>query len=204
MRTSESIVNLAQALAKAQGAMSSAKKSAANPFFKSKYADLASVWDACREPLSENGLSIIQNVDNTLGDNPTVSVETILLHESGEWSANLFVVPIVGPVTPQSIGSATTYARRYPLAATVGLAQADDDGNSASGKDEKHEAKPEPVKMTAEAFANHQAALEGCDSLEALKEAWQAAVKACGDDRDAFNALLAVKDAMKPKVSKAA
>ena len=200
MQTSESIVNLAQALAKAQGAMSSAKKSAANPFFKSKYADLASVWDACREPLSMNGLSIIQNVENTLGAEPTVSVETILLHESGEWSSNVFVVPIVGAVTPQSIGSATTYARRYPLAATVGLSQADDDGNSASGKGEH--AKPEPVKMDEKAFANHQAALEGCDTLEALKDAWQAAVKACGDDREALNALLAVKDAMKGKVAK--
>ena len=166
MNTSTTIANLAGALSLAQGEMTFAAKSSKNPFFKSNYADLASVWEACRGPLSKHGLSIIQNVE-TVGEH--VSVETILLHQSGEWTRSTLVVPVVGALTPQSVGSANTYARRYALSATVGLAQADDDGNSSSGK---AETKAEPVRMSEEAQANHRAALEGADTIETLKDVW--------------------------------
>lgn len=126
-----------------------------------------------------------------------VSVETILLHSSGEWSRSTLMVPVVGAATPQSIGSAVTYARRYALASMVGLAQADDDGNSSSGKHDK----AEPVKMSESALANHQAAIEGADTLEALKAVWTKAVEAAGDDQDALRILTAIKDAMKAKIS---
>lgn len=197
MNTSPTIAKLAEALSQAQGEMTFAAKSAKNPFFKSSYADLASVWDACREPLTKAGLSIIQNVETFMGEGMMVSVETILLHSSGEWSRSTLMVPVVGAATPQSIGSAVTYARRYALASMVGLAQADDDGNSSSGKHDK----AEPVKMSESALANHQAAIEGADTLEALKAVWTKAVEAAGDDQDALRILTAIKDAMKAKIS---
>lgn len=131
MDKSESIGKLAEALAKAQGAIEGAKKDQANPFFRSKYADLSSVWEACRKPLSENGLAIVQT---TCGSDPeTVTVETFLTHASGEWiKSSLSMKPT--KADPQGIGSCLTYARRYSLAAMVGVAPEDDDGNAASEK----------------------------------------------------------------------
>lgn len=121
---------LAASLAKAQGAMAGAKKDVANPFFKSKYADLASVWEACRDALSANQLAVIQ-LPSMVGKD--VLVETLLLHSSGEWIRSRFAVPVTQP-GPQGVGSATTYCRRYSLAAMVGVAPEDDDGNAATGK----------------------------------------------------------------------
>lgn len=124
---SDSVAALAAALAKAQGAMSHASKDANNPHFKSRYADLAAVWSAVREPLSANGLSVVQTVAQ--GDG-TVGVRSLLLHASGEWISSLLEMP-VAQKTPQGYGSALTYARRYALAALVGIAQDDDDAEAA-------------------------------------------------------------------------
>jgi hypothetical protein len=126
-RRSESIGQLVGALAKAQGQMEGAKKDAANPFFKSKYADLASVWDAIREPLSANALAVIQFPRST---EEGVEIETLLAHESGEWVAETLTLP-VGKYDPQGIGSAITYAKRYSLQAMAGIPSEDDDGNAA-------------------------------------------------------------------------
>jgi hypothetical protein len=127
---SNEIDKLAGALAKAQGKMVGALKDSNNPFFKSKYADLAACWDACRTQLSDNGLSVVQLTDT---DEQGVVVVTTLAHESGQWMrGKLRMMP--KDATPQGIGSAITYARRYALAAIVGLAQVDDDGNAASGR----------------------------------------------------------------------
>lgn len=127
---SESIAKLSEALAKAQGEITGALKDSANPFFKSKYADLASCWDACRAPLAKNGLAVIQLAES---DSEAVILTTVLSHLSGEWiEGRLRVTP--KDATPQAFGSALTYARRYALTAMVGVAQVDDDGNSASGK----------------------------------------------------------------------
>lgn len=131
MNKSEQINELAAALSKAQGAMSHAAKDSANPFFKSKYSDLASVWDACRAALSANGLSVSQAVES--GDNGKVTVNTVLMHSSGQWlSGELSMIPV--KADPQGIGSAATYARRYALSAIVGVSPDDDDGNAASGR----------------------------------------------------------------------
>ena len=125
---SPTIGALAAALAKAQGAMKSAAKDSVNPHFKSKYADLASVWDACREPLSSNGLAVVQRVSSSPAG---VVLTTMLLHSSGEWIRDRATFPVVQQ-TAQAYGSAITYARRYALAAMVGVApDEDDDGNSA-------------------------------------------------------------------------
>lgn len=129
MQTSENINEIAGALAKAQGKIKGASKDSTNPHFKSKYADLASVWEACRAALSENGLSVLQVTDTTADG---IFLYTTLAHSSGQWIKG--VMPI-RPVqdTPQGLGSAMTYARRYSLASMVGVApDDDDDGNAAS------------------------------------------------------------------------
>jgi hypothetical protein len=136
MNQSESIAKLAEALAKAQGVMEGASKDATNPFFKAKYADLAAVWDACRKPLSDNGLSVVQ-VSRFIPEQPDlVCIETMLIHSSGEWiRGQLAVKPVKSD--PQSVGSCITYLRRYSLQSIVGIAPEDDDGNAASGQGEK-------------------------------------------------------------------
>ena len=125
---SPTIGKLAGALAKAQAKITGATKDSENPFFKSKYADLAAVLDAARGPLSENGLAVIQT---TAYDNTGICMITTLAHESGEWiRGKLWLRPT--KADPQGMGSAITYARRYAYAAIVGIAQVDDDGNAAS------------------------------------------------------------------------
>lgn len=131
MRTSEQINELATALAKAQGAIEGAKKDNVNPHFRSKYADLASVWDACRAELSKNGLSVIQPVLTV--DGRTVTV-TRLMHTSGQWIEDGGIPLLLGKEDMQGLGSALTYSRRYGLMAMVGIAPEDDDGNAASQK----------------------------------------------------------------------
>jgi hypothetical protein len=129
MEKSEAINELATALAKAQGAMENAKKDSENPFFHSKYADLASVIDAAKKPLADNGLSVLQL---TSSDVETVKVNTILLHSSGQWIGETLSLRPVKP-DPQGLGSAITYGRRYSYSAIIGMAsEEDDDGNAAS------------------------------------------------------------------------
>lgn len=135
---SSGIGKLAGALAKAQGLMKAAKKDSTNPFFKSNYADLASVWEAAREALSKNGLAVIQTTEEHL---EKVVVITLLAHESGEWIRGRIAMKPMKP-DPQGIGSTLTYARRYALASIVGVAPEDDDGNAAA------QVKPQaPVEM---------------------------------------------------------
>lgn len=131
MKTSGTIGKLTEALAKAQGLIKGALKDSSNPFFKSKYADLESVWEACREPLSKNGLAIFQGAGD-IADGKVV-VETILSHTSGEWVSSSFdATP--EKLTPQGVGSAITYLRRYGLQSMVGIAPVDDDGEVAEGR----------------------------------------------------------------------
>ena len=129
MERSESIAALAAALAKAQSTIQGAIKDTANPFFKSKYADLASVKDAIQIPLSSNCLSYVQVVHNPENG---VGVETILMHASGEWLSGGVVFVPVSKADAQGYGSALTYARRYSLSAITGVAPEDDDGNAAA------------------------------------------------------------------------
>lgn len=143
MKKSESIKELATALAKAQASMENAAKDTANPFFKSKYADLASVVGVIREALSKHGLSFVQVCHDW---DKGAKVETIILHESGEWlSCGIMAAPAT-KADAQGFGSALTYARRYGLSAAFGVATEDDDGNAASRKREP--AKPELLPCT--------------------------------------------------------
>ena len=127
MNKSESIKELATSLVKAQASMSNPKKNASNPFFKSKYADLSEVINVSKQVLAENGLSVVQLPCMVDG---VVSVETILIHESGEFLSNIMSMPPVKN-DPQGVGSCLTYIRRYSLSAILGIAQEDDDGNDA-------------------------------------------------------------------------
>ena len=126
---SPSIAKLADALSQAQGELTGAIKDSSNPFFKSKYADLAAVQDAIRGPFSKHGLAYIQTNQPTIQG--YVSVQTLLAHKSGEWIRGTLILPMAKP-DAQGAGSAITYARRYALAAIAGIAQIDDDGNAAS------------------------------------------------------------------------
>ena len=136
METSESIGKLAEALAKAQGAIQNAAMDAKNPAFKkgsevSKYATLASVWNACRSSLSANGVAVIQAPGTD--DSGAVTITTTLCHTSGEWMRSEMACRPASP-TAQAMGSVVTYLRRYSLAAMVGVApDDDDDGNAGSG-----------------------------------------------------------------------
>lgn len=130
---SESIKEIAGALCKFQSQLKPVKRESENPFFKSKYADLAGIWDAIREPLSKNGLSVVQG---TKVDGEGATIETTVLHVSGEWISGELPVFVKDYSSPQSLGSGITYARRYALAAILGISTEDDDGESAEGRRE--------------------------------------------------------------------
>lgn len=168
VRRSESIAAIADAMSKAQAKIEGAKKDKTNPHYKNDYADLASVWDACREALSANGVAVIQP-PSAVG--PKVTVTTMLIHKSGEWiEADLEMTAQQN--NPQGIGSCITYARRYGLAAMVGVAPADDDGNAAS--------QPGPVAKPVAAppagFSDWLADIETVaeQGTTALQAAWKA------------------------------
>lgn len=131
--TSDNIGEIAAAIAVAQTRIESADKDAANPHFKSKYATLASVDAAVRPHLSQEGVAIVQS---TSFDTATscVVVTTLLAHKSGQWMRGDALIPIA-KADAQGIGSATTYGRRYALAAMCGVAPSDDDdGEAAVGR----------------------------------------------------------------------
>lgn len=132
MDQSEQLNELAGALAKAQGAIAPASKDKVNPAFRSKYADLSSVWEACRKALTDNGLSVIQlPVNHEPG---YAALRTMLLHTSGQFISTTVSARLVKD-DAQGLGSALTYLRRYSLAALVGVvADEDDDGNAASNR----------------------------------------------------------------------
>jgi hypothetical protein len=144
MHHSEQLNELAAALAKAQAKIRNAEEDKSNPHYKSKYATLTSLWECCRAPLSENGLSIVQTFEES---GTKLLVVTTLVHSSGQWIASSF--PINQSIKIQETGSAVTYARRYSLSAIVGIAPGDnddDDGEKAMERPksvEKHVEKPE-------------------------------------------------------------
>lgn len=139
MKTSECITEIAKAISLMQGSMDPAKKDKVNPFFKSQYADLASIWQAIRQPLIENGLSVIQDAITSEGG---LSVVTRILHSSGQW---IEFGPLVVPIAkndPQAMGSAISYGKRYAIGSALGVvAENDDDGQRA-----QRAAQKEPVK----------------------------------------------------------
>lgn len=124
---SEHIDKLTEALAKAQATMENATLNKVNPHFKSKYADLAAIFDAVRKPLAAQGLIVTQTTELREGGFVLV---TTLAHSSGQFIKSEYPLPAAGK--PQEVGSALTYARRYSLSAIAGIAaDEDDDANAA-------------------------------------------------------------------------
>jgi len=126
---SPTIGKLAEALAIAQGQFELAKKNATNPHLKSRYADLASCYEASRSVLSKCGLAVVQLPGRR--EDGTTTLMTVLLHASGEWLGEEAGVKIAQE-TPQTVGSALTYLRRYAYSSALGLATEDDDGVAAT------------------------------------------------------------------------
>jgi hypothetical protein len=143
-KQSEQINEIAKALSAFQGEVENAAKSSTNPFFSSKYADLGEVLNTIRPVMGKHGLALAQ-FPSFEGDcnGGLVHVESLLSHSSGQWLSCVTSAPVFPTtgrsgkaelVSSQTIGSATTYCRRYAAAAMLGIGQEDDDGNSTSGK----------------------------------------------------------------------
>ncbi len=165
MKHSDSIGELAKALAIAQGEMEHASKDKINPHFRSKYADLGSVWDAIREPLTKNGLSVIQLPSMT--DDGKICISTMLLHSSGQFVEASYALPPT-KADPQGFGSAITYMKRYALTG-MGVAPEDDDGNQASVRDTQPDRiQPEGVRTLPSSDRKAKANAWGSAALEAL------------------------------------
>jgi hypothetical protein len=131
MNRSESIAKLAAALVKAQSVMGNAIKDAKNPFFKSSYANLNAVREAVLPAMNANGISVLQPTIQIDGKS---FVETVLLHESGEFISSLTEVVVAKANDAQQQGSGISYARRYGLQSLANIGADDDDGESAVGR----------------------------------------------------------------------
>lgn len=127
MRTSETVTKISPAILKAQKSMSSAKKDSNNPFFKSKYADLNAIREAVIPALNDNGITVLQTIN---GD----KLDTVLLHESGEFIASSINIVIVKQNDPQAYGSAISYARRYSLQSMLCVGAEDDDAETVMSR----------------------------------------------------------------------
>lgn len=158
MYQSEQINELATALSKAQGEIMPAIKDSKNPFFKSNYADLSSVWNACRSALTKNGLAVVQMTDRKDGE---LILITTLTHASGQWMRSFS--PLLNEKNnAQGLGSAITYMRRYALCAIVGVTCDDDDDGNDSGYPGKNEA-PKLSYISAAQAHEVKKALATCD-----------------------------------------
>jgi len=181
MKTSENINELATALNAASSKIGGAVKGKDNPFFKAKYADLGSVIIAYKEAIAGEGLSVVQL---PIVDGGSAGVVTRLMHNSGQWIEQKYLLPMVKN-DPQAAGACITYARRFALAALFGIPTADSDAEAAM-----YRAKPEmPENVTAE--------LEGAENLEALQELFKSAWNEYPENR---KELTSIKDARKKEL----
>lgn len=130
MRTSDSIDALAAALVALQADIGNIKATSTNPFYESKYADLASIIREVRPLLAKHGLAVIQGAEGEV-------LTTRVIHESGQWMESTLNLSVPKWTNPQDVGKAMTYGRRYGLAAMLCVAQEDDDGNSLAKKAEE-------------------------------------------------------------------
>lgn len=179
---------IAKALATAQTNMTKALKQSNNPHFRSRYADLGNVMDACLPALNGAGIALIQPTGE---DDSGRFVETIFVHgESGE-QLSCRVPLIVAKHDMQGFGSAVTYARRYGLMTMAGIAPEDDDGNAASKAPPQEQRKPEPPSQ--EAISRAADYLAEADTIDDLKERWAKLPK----NVQGADAVIAAKDATK-------
>jgi hypothetical protein len=141
--SSETIGKLGEALSKAQATMLEAKEDAKNPFFNFNFADLTSVWRACRKSLTENGLCVSHS---TILQGEEIFLVTKLIHSSGEWIGGYYPL-MLAKRDPQSMGSAITYAKRYALAAIVGVCVEGEDDDAEKSMDRKETISDEQLKL---------------------------------------------------------
>lgn len=140
---SPTIAKLVAALVQVQATVEGAVKGKANPAFKgTKYADLSAVWEACREQLVTNDLTVVQFPGEMVDNRMTMTTQ--LSHATGEWMRGTLSIPL-SKVDAQGYGSAVTYARRYALAAVVGVCPEDDDGNAASQRGPQRQEQPQTI-----------------------------------------------------------
>lgn len=178
---SNEIGELAAALAAAQATFTFAAKdstAAMGSAGKRKYADLQSVLEAVREGLTANGLAVVQApmpADNG------IKLRTTLAHKSGQWMASELCLPQDRMGGVQGMGSALTYARRYALAAMVGIAQDDDDGETAM--QESRKAENQRIQQTRRQAEENNLELPSKEMFAALMEYL---LKRYGNDRDAY------------------
>ena len=179
--------NIATALVKAQKAFGPALKTATNPHFRSRYADLSACVEAVIDALNDNGIALVQqNQPHPDG----VVVETVFIHESGETlNCGQLFVP-ASKHDPQGYGSALTYARRYSLMSACGIAPEDDDGNAASKK-------PKETKANHNQMQDHITLISESTTLEELQIRFKEAYKSAGTDKEWLEAVTAAKDLMK-------
>jgi len=175
MKTSETIKAIAPAIASFHSEVGKIAKKSENTFFKNKYAALPYILSAIAEPLKNAGLIILQMPKMTDKGN---SLETVLMHTSGEWISEEYLMQPVKS-DPQSMGSAITYARRYAIGAILNLnIDVDDDGNKASEPEKKAPEKKAPVqkpKLTTnlhEAWNKCVTALKNKYTMDDLLKKW--------------------------------
>jgi hypothetical protein len=164
MITSELVDKIFPALVKAQSVIKNAPKNSENPFFKSRYADLATIIDVAKEPTANNGLAVLQSPSTEDGK---VKITTRIIHESGQWVEDSISFTLQ-KTDPQSVGSAITYGRRYSLAAMLGIAQEDDDGNAGS---DPSKTQAQPKKETPPPAPKTKGSIaKALDGLKAAKD----------------------------------
>jgi hypothetical protein len=166
VKTSDKINELAESLAAAQPKIGIAIKNAVNPHLKNRYADLGAVWDACSDALKSCGLAVVQMPQPS--DDGKLHLETILIHKSGQWISGVAVVPIAKQ-DAQGYGATLTYARRYGLAALLGITQDDDDGERACANKSESEAMDWAEKIAAS------------KDMESLRQTFESAFRANAD-----------------------
>lgn len=186
MNKSETIASLAAAMCEAQAKVGIAIKNAVNPHLKNKYADLGAVWDACSNALESSGLSVLQMPCPS--DDSKLHLETMLMHKSGEWLSSVLVMPLTKQ-DPQGYGSALTYARRYALAALMGVTQDDDDGARTVASEKRNEA-----QIACDA-------IETCKTLEELQRVFTDAYASVKGNSEAVKIVIAAKDAKKKELA---
>lgn len=162
----------ASAIVKAQGNIEGAKKGKNNPAFRSKYADLAAVWDACSEALQEAGIAVLQFP--VVSPPGYVGLCTVLVHgETGETLAGTFNIPLKDANNAQAAGSAITYARRYALSSVIGICPEDDDGNGAVASP-KVSQPANPVRVAEEPVKPYLIAWEKAETIDQKKVTFKA------------------------------
>jgi hypothetical protein len=169
--------NLIEALAAAQGEMRAAQMDATNPAFRSKYATLASVIDAVREPLARHKIAWQQRLHPSEGG---IAIETCFYGHGDSLSSGILVVP-VAQRSAQGLGSALTYARRYSLSLACGIAADEDDDGNAATKDA-----PPPVATVTKAQAGklrELIAITGTDMGSFLKAMGVSSIEKVPADR---------------------